>query len=162
MVRPVINSEKRIVQIPIATVVMGSTANVNIVRVEQTVSSTNPTHVSAGTVCKAVYLELWVVGSANVTSSVAIIAYKLVSEAASPDAADMVALNAWGNKKNIFETHQGVIGDQNTNPVPFWRGWIKIPKGKQRFGLGDTFKITIAPFSGDVQFCGVAIFKAYN
>jgi len=66
------------------------------------------------------------------------------------------------NKKNIFFASQGVIGDLTTQAIPVHRGWVKIPKGKQRFGLGDRFAMTVAATGAEIEFCGMSTYKEYD
>ncbi len=159
---PIINSEKRIVQITLSTIPVTTVANTPIVIAEQDPTASAPTNVAAGTVVKAVYVEMWYLGTGQQPPTMTVILHKLSSGGGNPDSTEMGNLNAWENKKNILETHQGFIGDANTNPVPMFRQWIKIPKGKQRFGLGDSLVLSAKSISDEVQFCGVFIFKAYN
>ncbi len=160
--KPVINSEKRIVQISLSNIAALATAGTNFVDAVQDPSATDPTQVAVGSVVKAVYVELWLLGSGQQPNTSSVIVCKKATGTVSPNFTQMQNLNGWEGKKNIFEMHQGLIGDANTNPSPFFRGWIKIPKGKQRFGLGDKMLFNIAAITEDMQFCGVIIFKVYN
>ncbi len=141
---------------------MGNIAQVVLVAAKQSPSATNPTHVELGTIIKAVFVELWVLGASNSSINSVMTCVEKAQADTFMDFSQSQDLNAYVNKKNILETHQGILGNDNTNPVPFFRGWIKIPKGKQRFGAGDSLFINIASILDDVTFCGVTIFKAYN
>ncbi len=57
---------------------------------------------------------------------------------------------------------QGVFGDKFTNSVALVRQWFKIPKGKQRFGLGDQLFVTAQSTGQDFQLCGFATYKEYK
>jgi len=160
--RPVINSEKRIVQTTLSTVLEGAAGGGTIVAGVQAPTTSDPRDVSPGTIVKAAYVELWVLATSQQPATMTCIITKLPAGAATPSAAEMSNLNGYVNKKNILYTTQGLVGDANTNPVPFIRQWIPIPKGKQRFGLGDTLKFTFKAITEDIQFCGVHIFKAYT
>ena len=162
MVRPVINSEKRIVQITLSNVGVGTVSNDVIVNAQQDPVPSAPNAVTIGSVIKACYVEIWLLGDGQQPPTVTTTITKLTSGGASPTAADMTNLNAYNSKKGILEMHQGLVGDANTNPTPFYRGWIKIPKGKQRFGLGDSLNLSIKSITEGVQYCGVFIFKVYN
>ena len=75
---------------------------------------------------------------------------------------DITSMNSYANKKNILYTTQGVLGDTNSNPIPAMRGWFKIPKGKQRFGLGDKLNLNITSLTADgMENCGIFIYKEY-
>jgi len=160
--RPVIDSEKRIVQITLSAVTGFAQASVNIVDAKQSITATDPREVSIGTVVKAVYLELWLLGSGQQPNTSSVWFYKLPSGTGVPTAGQLADMNGWDNKNNILEAHMGLVGDANTNPTPFFRGWIKIPKGKQRMSIGDKIGFSILAITEDVQFCGIAIYKRYN
>ena len=157
-----VNSEKRIVQVTLSSALVGTTAVVNIVNAQQDPTASAPAAVSAGTIVKAVYAEIWLNGASAQPPTCTTCILKTPAGASAPDATEMTDLNSYTNKKNILEMHQGIVGDSNSNPVPFYRGWIKIPKGKQRFGLGDQLRFVIKAITEDTEFCGVFIFKAYN
>ncbi len=162
--RPVIQSEKHLVQITLSSVVALDSATETIVNAVQDVTPGNPRHVPVGAIVKAVYVELWLLGTGQQPNTTTVIVEKTPGSSRDTDitATEMGDLHGYFNKKNILETHQGLIGDANTNPVPFFRGWIKIPKGKQRFGLGDRFQLSIKAITEDVQYCAVFIYKAYT
>ncbi len=162
MVRPIINSEKRIVQITLTNVDESNQTNIVLVDVKQDPDNTAPNDVAVGTVIKAVYVELWVLATSQQPNTSTVILVKSPANTGTPTVGEFSNLNAWANKKNILQMHQGLIGDANTNPVPFFREWIPIPKGKQRFGLGDKLHLAIHAITDSVQVCGLVIFKAYN
>ncbi len=119
--------------------------------------------VEEGCVIKAIHLEYWICGIDDaVTSQFAFVVYKLTAGDVPPTATDMANLGSWNNKRNILFSSQGVLPkDESAISVPVIRDWIKIPKGKQRFALGDQFSVTV--FSvGTLQFCGLATYKEYE
>ncbi len=157
--RPIVNTEKRIFQITLGTAAVGGAAlRIPIKCVQDPVASA-PDEIPPGAVVKAAYVELWLLGDQQTVSTSSTIVYRTMGNSTAPTAAEMQDLNSWPGKKNILEMHQGLIGAADTNPVPFYRNWIKIPKGKQRFGIGDTLSISIKAISNDTEFCGVVIFK---
>ncbi len=107
-------------------------------------------------------MELWVMAAGAQPGATTVIVEKLPGPATNISAGDMANLHDYNNKKNIFYTTQGLVGDSNTNPAPLIRQWIKIPKGKQRFGLNDRLNFTILGLVDDIEYCGLSIFKAYN
>ncbi len=116
--------------------------------------------VEEGAIIKAVYCEYWVrADEAKFTVNGALL--KRPANVTSPTFADMQNLGAYPNKKNILEFHQGLAptGDQT---LALFRSWYKIPKGKQRFGLGDKLNIvlTFTGSAGDV--CGFSTYKEYE
>ncbi len=162
MVKAMIHSEKRIVQITLGNITGGAVGGLELVIAKQDPTASAPQDVEIGTTVKAIYLELWLLGTGQQPNTSSVIVEKIQNSAGTAAVADMQNLNGYANKRNILEMHQGLIGDANTNPTPFYRNWIKIPKGKQRFALGDSLSFIIHAITEDIQFCGVAIFKAYN
>ena len=161
--RPVINSQKRIVQTTITNIPAGTVANLVLAHAKQDPTASAPQDVAVGSVIKAIYLEYWFLGDGQQPPTMTTFLAKYPGGVGQIDTADMTNLNGWNNKKNIFELHQGIVGDANTNPVPMFRHWIKIPKGKQRFGLDDRLILsTKSIITDNVELCGVTIFKVYN
>ncbi len=162
MVRPVIVSIKHMVQAQIASVTQGALANVALVNAVDTADSSIPTQITQGSIVKAIYIELWIIGAQGTEGSFTITVDKISSGAPDMSAANGFDLHNYPNKKNILYTTQGVLGDQNTNPVPILRQWIAIPKGKQRFGLSDKLNLNILSNLGTVEFCGQFVYKEYK
>jgi len=157
--RPPINSEKHIRQIPIASVAEQVVAVSALAEAQRDPAAAQ--HVRIGAVIKAIYIEIWLLASAQQPGSFTLTVEKFTAGSGAPSISDMTALNSYANKKNIFYTTQGLIGDANTNPVPLIRQWIKIPKGKQRIAQGDNLVLNIAANVESIDFCGLAIYKEY-
>ncbi len=125
-----------------------------------------PEHVREGASVKAVFVELWLQNdSASVVGSFNGIVFKNPGGANNPSAADMAALHDWDNKKNILFTSQGLTPQTDSGVFPFCKQWIKIPKGKQRIGLGDKIQIVVRNSNAtaiDVAFCGFCVYKDYT
>ena len=117
--------------------------------------------VRVGATIKAVYVELWVLANSQQPASIILIVEKQPGNGQDINLVGITALHDYPNKKNIFYSTQGLVGDANTNPVPFLRQWIKIPKGKQRFGLTDRLQVTILSQTEDINICGLMIYKEY-
>ena len=162
--KPKINSEKHIVQLNRATIAGLSISGLTLVNVvAQSATPTNPPDVTIGTDVKACFVQLWISGQNNVQSAVTLFIEKVPNNGSIPSPSVVSLLNEYTNKKNILHTVQGIVGDTgSTNPIPLLNGWYKIPKGKQRFGLGDSLRIIIQAKDTDIEFCGLAIFKAYT
>ncbi len=160
--RPPINSVKHYIQHTVTQVTTATVTTLRDVHAVPIQSVDTPSEVAEGSVVKAVYIELWLAGTFNIGSFVLIVEK---SPAGNPDPSftEMTTLNSYENKKNILYTTQGLIPEDNQNPIPVLRQWIKIPKGKQRFGNQDKLKINIAAIGAeDVQFCGFTLYKAYT
>ncbi len=129
-------------------------------------TQTAPQHVSEGTLVKACYLEFWVSqDSASVVGSYTFCVSKDPGENAAMTSANMAALHDYTNKKNILFTAQGLLTPNDGGQVPVVRGWYKIPKGKQRFGLGDILRVSVRNNNAtaiDINFCGLAVYKEYQ
>jgi len=160
--RALVNSRKHIVQTTLNTVGNAAAFPIVLVEAKQGADESAAPEVSPGAVVKAVYLEYWLLAAMQQPSTMTMIVEKIENGAASATAGFMGQLHTYPNKKNILETHQGIIGDANSNPVPVFRGWIKIPKGKQRFGLGDRLVVSTRSITEDTTICGLAIFKSYS
>ncbi len=116
--------------------------------------------VEEGSVVSAIFVELWLLDSAN-DGSFSVTLEKRPSGVAAMGFASSQALGTYPNKKNILYTTQGLSPNNAVgNPVPIIRNWFKIPKGKQRMGLGDKVVLNIANMGlNDLEFCGVFIYK---
>ncbi len=119
----------------------------------------NTFDVEEGAIVKAVYIQLWLSGVANMQASWALI--KRPAGAGAPTVAEMISLGTYPNKKNILHSGQGLT-PSGGNQMAIFNGWYKIPKGKQRFGLEDLLSITINSVGGDVQICGLSTYKEYE
>ncbi len=163
--RPIIKSKKHIFQISQATVGQAAVVNTFIAK-SQEATSTSPDAIEEGALLKACYVEFWVSqDSASVVGSYTIILVKLPGIGANPLTAELAALHDYHNKKNILFTAQGLLTPNDGGQVPVLRGWYKIPKGKQRFGLDDKLCISIRNNNAtaiDINFCGLAIYKEYT
>ncbi len=156
-----INSIKHYIQTPALGVASGGIAIVDIsVAVAKGAARANTFNVEEGSTIKAVYLEFWVkADNPNFTVNAAFL--KMPASVASPTFAQMNNLQAYANKKNILEFHQGLApsGDQ---VMALFRGWYKIPKGKQRQGLADVLRIVFS-FTGSAgDICGMSTYKEYE
>jgi len=108
MVRPVINSEKRIVQITLTNVAALNQTNIVLVDAKQDLGTgTDPTEVDIGSVIKAVYVELWLLGDGQQPNTSTVIIVKSPANVGTPTVGEFSNLNGWQNKRNIFEMHQG-------------------------------------------------------
>jgi len=160
--RPVIQSQKHIVQITFTTSLEGTAVPLKFIEARNSGSTLNAADVVTGSIVKAIYIELWMLANSQQPSTVTVILEKLPGGLEPATASDFTSLHQYDNKKNILYTTQGLVGDANTNPVPFLRGWFKIPRGKQRFGLGDTLQLSFKSITEDTNVCGLAIFKSYQ
>jgi len=162
--RPPINSAKHIPQTTLTSISIGTVVNIDLARVSA-LSAPDPAiavEIAQGTVIKAIYLEYWIQGAGAQPGTYSVLIEKAVNSSAGITNGAFAVLHTYINKKNVLETHQGIVGDSNSNPIPVFRGWVKIPKGKQRFGIGDALVLTLRSITETTEICGFAIYKAYN
>lgn len=157
-----IHSVKHIVQKTVATVGLGALATVPIVRAVKSGAVANPYDVEEGSVIKAVFVEFWVTSDDAAQGSFVLSIEKLNENTPIMTYAESIALDSYANKKNIYYTSQGLVAPNVSNPTPVIRQWVKIPKGKQRFGLDDTLYMNISGIGNGAQYCGMAIYKEYS
>ncbi len=163
MVRPVVHSTKHYVQISISLVATVSRNTEFLINSVAVPDKNLATEVEEGASIKAVYVEMWVLGQVADQNFIMTIA-KTPSGLTSPSFANLTDLFSWANKKNIFYTTQGLAPNDGVGqPVNIFKGWIKIPKSKQRFGLGDSLVLSLAnQGDGNLQYCGFATYKEYT
>jgi len=117
-----------------------------------------------GSLVKAVFLEFWVSSraAAGTDTKFQLCVEKVSLNSLGATFAEMNTLHGYVNKKNILFFSQGVIGDLTTQAIPVVRQWFKIPKGKQRFGLGDRLLVTISSTAAILNRCGFSTYKEYK
>ncbi len=162
--RPIIQSTKHYVQFPIDQITTATRQAIVLVEAVESTVANAATEVVEGAIVKAIYIELWLQNSANLGEEIVVVFKDVVGGAGAPNFAEMSALFTFKNKKNILFTHQGLSSNDGVgNPIPVIRSWIKIPKGKQRMGLGDRITMSIANVSSnDLNRCGFSIYKEYT
>ncbi len=162
MVRPTVNSTKHYVQYSLATTTVGTVTSIELIDAKQlSAVSTGATDVRTGSVIKAVFIELWLRGQDTSAGSFVCTIGKNSVNSTGPTAAEMANLMDYNEKNNLFFVSQGLINDSLTAATPVYRGWMKIPKGKQRFGLGESLNINILAQALDVNHCGMSTYKEY-
>ncbi len=162
MVRPVVHSIKHYVQFSIGTVTGGATTALSVIDTVDIQGVTDVDEIMEGSVVKAIYIELWLRAGSTTPASGQTIIYKKQSDTTVASTTEMAALGDWNNKRNIFYTTMGLYNDQDADATLAFKGWIKIPKGKQRFALADQIKIQMFTPTIDLQFCGFATYKEYR
>ncbi len=157
-----INARKHYVQISLATVLAGAASTNQLVfAVAHPDVSANAFEVEEGAVVKAVFVEMWV-RSGDTSPGTTLVTLLKVPDGQTPTFADMIALNSYNNKKNVFYHTQGLTNINSDSAIPFVRQWFKIPKGKQRFGLGDSLFLVVSAQALDNIICGFATYKSYS
>ncbi len=161
--RAPITSRKHIIQHTQTTVASGAVAS-NLPILAQAVQDVNANfEVIEGSVIKAVYIERWIIGKGPSPTSYVLIVEKAPANAPAITFTQMTNLDSYPNKKNILFTSEGLLPRDDANAIPVLRQWLKIPKGKQRFGLKDELRIVVADIGvDDIEFCGLVIYKSYT
>jgi len=160
MVRPTINSVKHYVQHTLATTSVGTVSNIELIKGVQVVG-TGATEVKAGASVKAVWIEFWIRGQDTSAGSFVCAISKNNAGSVGLTAGEMANIMDMNEKNNIFFTSQGLANHSTGDATPVYRGWLKIPKGKQRFTIGQTFNITLLAQALDINSCGIFVFKEY-
>ncbi len=161
--RAPIHSIKHYHQMTLTSVTLGSTTSNLLVSGVELLSVNQNNEVIEGAIVKAVYVELWLLGLTN-NQFFTVILEKTPNASAPATIANMADLGGYANKKNILYTTQGLAPNDGVGqPVPVIRQWFKIPKGKQRFALGDNLRLNVASRGdGTIDFCGFATYKEYT
>ncbi len=163
MVRPVIHSTKHYVQFPFNDVTTGTRDGVQLAISVSTVDKNTSSEVEEGCSIKAVFVELWLQNS-GVDGTSIVTLEKAGQGSTGISFAEMASIMTYNNKKNVLFTHEGLTSNDGVSgPTVVMRGWFKIPKSKQRFGLDDRLVLSISNTSaGDLHTCGFATYKEYT
>jgi len=159
--RAPIVSRKHYLQTSLSTVLAGAGLNIPIANGVAIQNVNQNFEVTEGSVVKAVYVEMWARSGDTGAGSVLMSLIK-TTDGQTPVFADVIALDAYDNKKNVLYHTQGNSNDQDSTATPFIRQWFKIPKGKQRIGLGDTIQLFVAAQALDQIICGFMTYKSYS
>ena len=158
--KPVIHSVKHIVQFPIDQIATGTRQVIELIKATESTVANTSTEVEEGSLIKAVFVELWLQNEGTLSEEIVTIT-KDPLNSTGPTFVEHASLFSYPNKKNIFFTHQGLgQNDGVSGPRQVGPGWMKIPKSKQRFGLGDKLNLNISNVSAnDLNRCGISIYK---
>ncbi len=166
MLAPII-AVKHYVQTSNATIAASGIINIQIANAVAQEGISAASDVTEGSIVKAVFIEDWLLGNDTTTK---ITQFTLVIEKV-PAGATLITfaqlssgLASYPNKKNILYSTQGVLSESIDGgvAVPIFRSWVKIPKGKQRMGLGDKIIVSIAALGGSLRHCGLSTYKEYK
>ncbi len=158
--RAMIHSKKHYVQKSLSTVLAGQ-ANDTIIAFAKELADAKD-EVLVGNSIKAVFVEMWVRAGDTSPGSSLLTLYKMPGDGSVMTFADQIDLHAYNNKKNILYHTQGLTNDQDADAIPFIRQWFKIPKSKQRMGLGDALRLSISAQALDNIVCGFMTYKEYS
>jgi len=158
--KPIVHSQKHYVQQSRSSIGTVSIGILDIIDAVQSTVANLVDEVVEGANIKAVFVEMWILDSGN-DGSFIITLEKRSGGSPAQTFTTSNALGTYSNKKNILYTTQGLSpNDGIGNPVPVIRQWFKIPKGKQRFGLGDQLVLNLTNNgTGTMDFCGFFLYK---
>ncbi len=157
--RPKVNTEKHYNQESLFTVATGAISN-RIIAVSVVVpDATADNQVRQGSVISAIYCEMWLTSDDTGQGTAIVTLEKVNGNAALMTAGNSAALNVYPNKKNVFHTFMGLTPPNTQFPTSSIKGWVKIPRGKQRMGLGDQFVLNVHGQSNGLQACGFFLYK---
>ncbi len=160
--RPIIQSEKHYVQFSPTSIALGAIATKFMVDSVAVDAKNDVDEVVEGSIVKAVFLELWIVGDDTPISSFKMSIEKLSGDMSIISVGEMAALGDYVNKKNVLYMSQGLTPGNTNYPQVVFKAWIKIPKGKQRFGLADKLALNITADLDGLLFCGFCTYKSYT
>jgi len=156
--RPRVNTEKHYHQDSLFAVAAGAITPRRIMEATAAPDGTSQ-EIRVGAVVTAVYVEMWLTGDDTVQGSAILALEKISTSQTNMSAANIAALHLYANKKNVFHVFMGLMPPNTQNPVAAVRGWFKIPKSKQRFGLGDKLVLNIFGQSDGLAGCGFYTYK---
>ena len=160
-----IHSRKHISPIGATPIALGAITNFAVATAQDAPVNTAAAQVEIGSVVKAVYIEMWVRGDdeAAAPMNAAISFEKLEGSSVNMTFAQSTTPNVYVNKSNLFYMTQGLVSAGTANSaIPFMRGWFKVPKGFQRMAIGDRLVLNISALNGDLEVCGLFLFKEYQ
>jgi len=161
--KQIVHSVKHYVQFPIDQITTGTIQNVTLVKAVESTVANAATEVEEGSIVKAVYIELSLQNQGNLGEFIVCVE-KAPNNSAGMTFAQSAALFTYNNKKNVLYVTQGLTSNDGVgNPQFNIKKWFKIPKGKQRFGLGDALVLSINNTSAnDLNRCGFSTYKEYS
>ncbi len=121
--------------------------------------------VERGCSIKAIWIEFWV--SATAEAAVGIthgIDMYLFKNPGSNLTSPIPGTEGSSNEKRfIFKVWKGLIGARTQGFQPYsWKGWIKIPKGKQRMAVNDIWQLVFQSTGVNVLVCHKFVYKWYK
>ncbi len=122
----------------------------------------NAVEVVEGAIIKAIYIELWITSDDAAQGTFTFSLEKINTTQTDMTAAENITKFSYSNKKNIFYSTMGLTPPNIQSGIPIVRQWFKIPKGKQRFGLGDQLNMNLSGPSNGISVCGFSTYKEFR
>ncbi len=155
--RPRVNTRKHYRQLSLGAVASGAITPLTLI--EAVAAPTASHEVLEGAIVSAIFIEMWLTSDDAAAGTGIVTLEKIMADAIAMSVTESAALFDYSNKKNVLHTQMGLLGPNVQVPLASVRGWFKIPKGKQRFGLGDRLVLNIHGQSNGIAFCGFATYK---
>ncbi len=158
-----VHSTKHYFQVTLTSTTTGATTLHTPVTAVAVANKNLNSEIEEGSKVKAIYMEMWIIGQTNNQFFTAVLA-KLPGGVPNLAQADLVDLFSYDNKKNILYTTQGLAPNDGVGqPIVISKGWFKIPKTKQRFGLNDRLQFALSSRGdGTIDLCGFFTYKEYT
>ncbi len=141
----------------------GTTGTVDIVDTQDSATLAVVDDVQRGCIIKAVWVELYARASADIDVAVttAFEAYIIKNPGANLTVPTPGTQGSSNEKKFIIKTWKGLIEAQAGGlHMPYiWKGWVRIPKGYQRFGANDKLSFVSLPTGTNIVQCTLFIYK---
>ncbi len=122
-------------------------------------AAANTVEIREGSTISAVYIEMWITSDDATAGTTIVTLEKKGGTAVNMTAANSALLNSYANKNQVFHTQMGLTPTNIQYPMASIKGWFKIPKGKQRFSIGDRLSLNIHGQSNGVSACGFILYK---
>ncbi len=158
-----IHSQKHYVQFPVDQITTATAQNITLCQAVESTVANAAAEVVEGSIVKAIYIELWLQNQGTLGESIVTLSKNPIDNV-SPVFSQLASLFTYTNKKNILFVHQGLTSNDGVSgPICVIKQWFKIPKSKQRFGLGDLLVLSISNTSSNtLNRCGFATYKEYS
>ncbi len=157
--RPRVNTRKHILNLSLFAVASGAINNQNLAVAVIAPDANTAGEVREGAIISAVYVEMWLTSDDTAAGTCITTLEKIPANGASMTAANSAALDSYKNKNNIFHIQQGLLAPNIQYPTAVIKGWFKIPRGKQRFALGDSLVLNTHGQSNGLAGCGFVLYK---
>ncbi len=161
MVRPVIRSNKNIVEMLESVTVANSVVPIAITK--DTALNTVKTDVERGCLLKAVHIVFDVCGLAGSGALQRTQVYFMKNPGANLTPPGVFTVGSSNEKKFVFKMWSFMtMRNQDGNPPFHVEEWVKIPKRYQRMGADDTLELVVACDTLTGHFSGQVIYKWYT
>ncbi len=160
----IIDSNKNIVHI-ISAGADATKVDVDIVDTQDSATLAVADDVTRGCTIKAVWVELWVTAAAAVAAGITNTwtGYIIKNPGANLTTPSPTTEGTSNEKKFIIKTWKGLIGTRVEGYMGYsWKGWVKIPRGYQRFGANDKLQFVHLSNGVAALACILFIYKWYK